>query len=112
TKFIGAFLGAIRLGRAEATLIGWGMVPRGEVGIVVAGLGLQVGAIEGELYTVVVAMAVITTLIVPPFLPWLVRRASTRSEREGQAALGPTPGVEDDADGIPNTGRNDRGGPT
>ncbi|MEO5986732.1 MAG: cation:proton antiporter, partial [Candidatus Limnocylindria bacterium] len=34
TKFIGAFLGAIRLGRAEATLIGWGMVPRGEVGIV------------------------------------------------------------------------------
>src|SRR5688500_12119099 len=45
TKFIGAFLGAVRLGRAEATLIGWGMVPRGEVGIVVAGLGLQIGAI-------------------------------------------------------------------
>jgi Kef-type K+ transport system membrane component KefB len=76
TKFIGAFIGAIRLGRAEATLIGWGMVPRGEVGIVVAGLGLQVGAIEGQLYTVVVAMAILTTLIVPPFLPALVRRST------------------------------------
>ena len=75
TKFVGAFLGAIRLGRAEAMLIGWGMVPRGEVGIVVAGLGLQIGAIEGELYTVVVAMAILTTLIVPPFLPTLVQRA-------------------------------------
>ncbi|MGH2418800.1 MAG: cation:proton antiporter, partial [Candidatus Limnocylindria bacterium] len=71
TKFIGAFIGAIRLGRAEAALIGWGMVPRGEVGIVVAGLGLQIGAIAAQLYTVVVAMAILTTLIVPPLLPSL-----------------------------------------
>ncbi|MEO8510938.1 MAG: cation:proton antiporter [Chloroflexota bacterium] len=75
TKFVGAFLGAIRSGAARAAAIGWGMVPRGEVGIVVAGLGLQSGAIDGPLYSVVVGMAVITTLIVPPFLPALVRRA-------------------------------------
>lgn len=74
-KFGGAFLGAIRLGRDRALLIGWGMVPRGEVGIVVAGLGLSLGAIDAPLYSVVVGMAVITTLIVPPFLPALVRRA-------------------------------------
>jgi Kef-type K+ transport system membrane component KefB len=81
TKFIGAFVGGIRDGRAQATLIAWGMVPRGEVGIVVAGLGLQIGAIDGELYTVVVAMAIITTLIVPPLLPALVRRAQSASKR-------------------------------
>ncbi len=75
TKFVGAFVGAIRRGVDRAVLVGWGMVPRGEVGIVVAGLGLQVGAIDGELYTVVVAMAILTTLIVPPLLPLLVRRA-------------------------------------
>jgi len=97
TKFIGAFVGAIRLGRAEATLIGWGMVPRGEVGIVVAGLGLQIGAIDGQLYTVVVAMAILTTLIVPPLLPALVRHAERDSER--MPGGGPTPGVEDDDDG-------------
>lgn len=75
TKFAGAFLGAIRLGARRATLIGWGMVPRGEVGIVVAGLGLSSGAITGELYSVVVGMAILTTLLVPPLLPWFVHRA-------------------------------------
>jgi Kef-type K+ transport system membrane component KefB len=76
SKFIGAFIGSIREGTARATLIGWGMVPRGEVGIVVAGLGLTTGAIGGEIYSVVVGMAIITTLVVPPFLPALVRRAA------------------------------------
>jgi Kef-type K+ transport system membrane component KefB len=75
TKFIGAFLGALRAGVARATLIGWGMVPRGEVGVVVAGLGLSAGAISGQLYSVVVGMAILTTLLVPPLLPALVRRA-------------------------------------
>ena len=80
TKFVGAFAGAWRLGRARATLIGWGMVPRGEVGIVVAGLGLSAGAIDSELYTVVVGMAILTTLMVPPLLPRLVRRAASSEE--------------------------------
>jgi Kef-type K+ transport system membrane component KefB len=75
------------------------MVPRGEVGIVVAGLGLQIGAIEGQLYTVVVAMAILTTLIVPPFLPTLVRRANRSAGRDAEE--GPTAGVEDD-DGQPS----------
>lgn len=75
SKFVGAFIGALGLGRDRALLIGWGMIPRGEVGIVVAGLGLTAGAIDGEIYSVVVGMAVLTTLIVPPFLPALLRRA-------------------------------------
>jgi Kef-type K+ transport system membrane component KefB len=82
TKFIGAFVGALGLGRDRAALVGWGMVPRGEVGIVVAGLGLSAGAIDSELYTVVVGMAILTTLIVPPLLPWLVGRAAASDEAE------------------------------
>jgi Kef-type K+ transport system membrane component KefB len=75
TKFGGAFLGAIREGTSRAMLVGWGMIPRGEVGIVVAGVGLGVGAIDVRIYSIVVAMAVLTTLIVPPFLPRLIRHA-------------------------------------
>ena len=85
TKFGGSLIGAIHLGLPRATLIGWGMVPRGEVGIVVAGLGLQLGAIEGQVYSVVVGMAVVTSLVVPPLLPVLVRRAE-RARRGIQAA--------------------------
>jgi Kef-type K+ transport system membrane component KefB len=98
SKFIGAFVGALGQGRWRATLVGWGMVPRGEVGIVVAGLGLSAGAIDAEIYSVVVGMAIITTLIVPPLLPFLVRRAEEDARaREGPG--GPAAGVEDD-DGI------------
>ncbi|TMB57456.1 MAG: cation:proton antiporter [Chloroflexi bacterium] len=74
-KFAGAFLGAIRDGRRRALLIGWGMVPRGEVEIVVAGLGLTAGAISRDLYAVIIGMVVITTLVVPPLMGPLVRRA-------------------------------------
>lgn len=75
TKFVGSFIGAISMGVRRAVLVGWGMVPRGEVGIVVAGLGLQIGVIAGSMYSVVVAMAIATTLLVPPFIPRLVRWA-------------------------------------
>ncbi len=98
SKFIGAFLGALRQGRERATLIGWGMIPRGEVGIVVAGLGLSAGAIESAMYSVVVGMAIITTLIVPPLLPLLVRRAEGGTPRD-DGAEGPAAGIEDD-DGV------------
>lgn len=75
TKFLGSFIGAISLGARRAVLVGWGMVPRGEVGIVVAGLGLQIGVIGGSMYSVVVTMAIATTLLVPPLIPRLVRWA-------------------------------------
>ncbi|HEX6129296.1 MAG TPA: cation:proton antiporter [Candidatus Limnocylindria bacterium] len=98
TKFVGAFFGAIRSGLARAALIGWGMVPRGEVGVVVAGLGLSAGAITGQLYSVVVGMAILTTLLVPPLLPWLVKRAEQKARPRPEGG-GPPPGTEDD-DGI------------
>jgi Kef-type K+ transport system membrane component KefB len=68
TKLIGCGLGAWSLGRRKAMQIGMGMVPRGEVGIVVAQLGLSLGAVSDAIYGVVLVMAVATTLIAPPFL--------------------------------------------
>jgi len=44
------------------------MVPRGEVGIIVAGIGNASGTIDGELFAIIVAMSVLTTLLVPPVL--------------------------------------------
>jgi Kef-type K+ transport system membrane component KefB len=76
TKLVGAFAGALRLGGRAAAVVGWGMVPRGAVGIVVAALGLQLGPIDGGLYAAVVTMCVATTLLVPPLLPALARRAA------------------------------------
>jgi Kef-type K+ transport system membrane component KefB len=74
-KFAGSFLGALRIGRKRAVLIGWGMVPRGEVEIIVAGLALAAGAIKPDLYAVIVGMVAITAIVVPPLMGPLVRRA-------------------------------------
>jgi len=68
TKFIGCALPAITLGKKKATQIGVGMIPRGEVGIVVAQIGLSLAAVTDAMYAVVLFMAVATTLIAPPLI--------------------------------------------
>ena len=76
SKWLGCGLGAFRLGFAEANRIGAGMIPRGEVGMVVAQIGLTLGAVSRETYAIAVAMAVMTTLIAPLLLKWTFRKAT------------------------------------
>jgi Kef-type K+ transport system membrane component KefB len=61
-------LGAYRLGWADASRVGVGMIPRGEVGMVVAQIGLGLGVIPAAIYGVVVFMSIATTIIAPPLL--------------------------------------------
>jgi Kef-type K+ transport system membrane component KefB len=68
TKLIGGGAGALSLGWRRAGQVGMGMVPRGEVGVVVAQIGLTLAVINDALFGVVLFMAVATTLIAPPFL--------------------------------------------
>lgn len=73
TKLIGCGAGAWSLGLKRAAQVGVGMMPRGEVGIVVAQIGLSLGVIEARLYAVVLFMSVATTLIAPPLLTVLFK---------------------------------------
>ena len=78
TKFIGcgfgAKLGDKGLDKQGMHIIGVGMMPRGEVGIIVASIGLSSGAMSSELYAVVVLMSVATTIIAPPILSKMFRK--------------------------------------
>jgi Kef-type K+ transport systems, membrane components len=74
TKLIGCGAGAWRLGRADMLRVGVGMVPRGEVGMVVAQIGLGMGVITDSVYAVVVFMTVATTLVAPPMLKLAYRK--------------------------------------
>ena len=78
TKYVGCGLGA-RLGdktvdKMSFSIIGVGMMPRGEVGIIIASIGLLAGVLPVELYTVVVMMSVLTTIIAPPILSTLFKK--------------------------------------
>jgi Kef-type K+ transport system membrane component KefB len=68
SKLLGCGLGAASLGFKDALRVGVGMIPRGEVGLIVAAAGLRLHVISDEVYTAVVLMSLVTTLIAPPFL--------------------------------------------
>ena len=74
SKLIGGYLGAFSLGHRSALIVGFGMVPRGEVGVVIAALGLAAGVFSERIYAVIVAMSLLTAVITPPILSLLLRR--------------------------------------
>lgn len=73
-KLIGGGLGALSLGRRSALMVGVGMVPRGEVGLIVASLGQQIGVFSGSTYAVIIAMSLLTAVLAPPVLKVLFTR--------------------------------------
>lgn len=75
TKVVGCGLGALGEGRAGALAIGIGMIPRGEVGLIVASVGLAAKIISPAVYGMVVLVVIVSTLVVPPILPAFVRKA-------------------------------------
>jgi len=78
TKFGAAWLAARSMGPRDAVVVGLGMVPRGEVGIIVAGIGATAGVVEPELFAVIVGMSIATTLLIPPLLRRALARAADR----------------------------------
>jgi Kef-type K+ transport system membrane component KefB len=68
TKLVGCGLGALSLGWSNALKIGLGMVPRGEVTMVIAQMGLSLMVIRPEMYGIVVFMAVASALLTPLLL--------------------------------------------
>ena len=89
TKLAGGWLGARGLGARDALVVGVGMIPRGEVGIIVASIGAAEGVITDRLFAVIVGMAVLTTLIVPPVLRVLLAR---REDLDDDAVPASAPG--------------------
>jgi len=76
---LGAYLGEKGIKKDSINIIGVGMIPRGEVGIIVASIGLNTivdgqSALSPELYVVIVLMAVATTIIAPPLLARVFRK--------------------------------------
>jgi Kef-type K+ transport system membrane component KefB/nucleotide-binding universal stress UspA family protein len=89
-KFSGALLGG-RLGgltTLESLALATGLNARGSTEVIIASIGLAMGALSKELYTMIVAMAVVTTMVMPPMLRWMMKRVplgedeSRRLEKE------------------------------
>ena len=79
TKLIGCGLPAIIFlkNKSKAMKVGIGMISRGEVGLIVAGIGVTSGALSSNIYTTVIIMVAITTLITPLWLKKAFNREQT-----------------------------------
>ena len=81
-KFLGALVGG-RLGGltgAESLALATGLNARGSTEVIIASIGLSMGVLSNQLYTMIVAMAVVTTMIMPPTLRWVLARVPLREE--------------------------------
>jgi len=101
-KFTGGFAGGALggLSTRENLALGLGMNARGSTEVIIASIGLAMGALSQDLFTMIVAMAVLTTLAMPPTLRWALARIPIRKderqrlEREEMEAKGFLPKVE------------------
>jgi K+:H+ antiporter len=101
-KFTGAFVGGAVGGLSvrESLAVGCGMNARGSTEVIVASIGLSMGALSQDLFTMIVAMAIVTTMAMPPMLRWALARLplgaeeKARLEREAFEARGFVPNLE------------------
>ena len=87
SKLLPCGLGAVGLGLRAQAIVGVGMVPRGEVGLIVATVAQSLHAIPDLIFSVIVVMSVLTTLIVPPVLALLYRHAGVHAATGAETAL-------------------------
>lgn len=73
--FIGKIAAGSVAGNVNRWIVGWGMVPRGEVGLIFATIGRSLGVVPESLFSVIVIVVILTTLGTPPVLAYLLRKS-------------------------------------
>jgi Kef-type K+ transport system membrane component KefB len=83
-KVSGAFLGGLlsRLGIRASTALAIGMNARGSTEVIVATIGLSLGVLNRDIFTLIVVMAIATTLMTPPLLRWALKRIPPTGEEK------------------------------
>jgi Kef-type K+ transport system membrane component KefB len=85
-KFVGAYVGAraSRLSHWEALALGAGMNARGVIEVIVAMVGLRLGVLSTATYTIIVLVAIVTSLMAPPILRLAMARVEHTAEERGR----------------------------
>ena len=87
-KFAGAYAGARigGLGHWEGLSLGAGMNARGAMEIIVATIGLSLGVLTPEMYTIILMVAIVTSLMAPPLLRWMLAKIPLSEEERARLA--------------------------
>jgi Kef-type K+ transport system membrane component KefB len=95
-KILGSGLGARLTGfsNRDSLIVGVGMIPRGEVGLITASLGFAAGLVAPTVYVQVVILVLATTLVTPPLLKMAFSRGATEAAT-GKTGLGELPSLNE-----------------
>ncbi len=72
--FIGKMASGLVAGKVNKLIVGIAMAPRGEVGLIFATIGKQLGVVSNEVFSVIIIMVILTTLLTPPVLATLIKK--------------------------------------
>jgi len=92
-KVLGCGIGAYATGfsRRDSLAVGVGMIPRGEVGLITASLGLTAGLVTQDVYVQSVALVLVTTLVTPALLRFCFSKTETATDVPGALDRLPVP---------------------
>lgn len=78
--FAGKIVAGSVAGKTDKWIVGIGMIPRGEVGLIFAAMGKALGVVSDSVFSIIVIMIILSTLLTPPILAWLIKRKDRREK--------------------------------
>ena len=89
SKLIGVYLGAwiAGLSKWERVSLGFGMNARGGTEIIIATIGLSIGLLSKEIYSIIIVMAVVTVILAVPLMTWALSKIALEGEPEDAVGI-------------------------
>lgn len=78
--FVGKIISGLVAGKVNKKIVGFGMIPRGEVGLIFVIMGKNIGVVSDELFSALVVMIILSTLLTPPILAYLIKKDNESKE--------------------------------
>lgn len=76
---IGKIVSGLVAGKVDKYIVGFGMIPRGEVGLIFAMMGKSLNVISNQVFSAIVIMVILTTLLTPPILTFFLKRYKNKT---------------------------------
>ncbi len=77
--FVGKIVSGLAAGKVNKTIVGFGMIPRGEVGLIFAMIGKSLNVVSDQIFSAIVIMVILSTLLTPPILTYLLKRQDKKA---------------------------------
>lgn len=87
---VGKLVAGLAAGNVNKLIVGWGMVPRGEVELIFAATAKSLGVFSDEIFSMIVIVIILSTFLAPPILSFIIKRTQPGSISPARLAMDPS----------------------